>query len=156
CPPPMMIASYIPAMNPSIHRVAIATGGSAVGDAPLPLDKDGARVDGRKAEAAAQSQARGIRLVHLHLDQLEELILQVSQQQRQEETSQPAPAQRLGDEHIEHADGRGIPAGAEAFHLPDTGAGHDLVVALVFEKKLRRLDQAVNALAPPAIARPRR
>src|SRR5262245_57675501 len=130
----MMIASYVPAMNPSIRRVGICppvTLGRAM--PTLLLDKNGARVDGLKPEAAAKSQARRIRFVDLHLNELEELILQVSQQQRQEESPHPAPAQRLRDKHVEYADRRRIPAGAEALHLPNAGASHDLVVALVLE-----------------------
>src|SRR5438874_11140635 len=110
----MMIASYVPGMVASCFR-RVGTAHRPRWAVPtLLLPEYFSRVDQIEAEAAEQAQGGGVAFLDLYFGDLEELVLQVPKQQRDEILRQAAAAVRLGHLYVEDADRRGIPAGAEA------------------------------------------
>src|ERR1700687_3294173 len=108
-----------------------------------------------KAKALKKTLALLLVRGQVQLDNLEELLLHLAHDIRQEQLAEPLPA--IVGQHlkVEDADRRRMPAHAETFHVPDERAGSRQPGLTIDEHKLERVEVSDDAFAPPAAQRAR-
>src|SRR5579883_493493 len=102
-----------------------------------------------KAETAEQADAGGVVGENLHLDDAEELILQVTQQLSHQELGQALSPHFGRHYEIGNIDGMFVPALRVRLHLPEQSASRGSAGQLVLQAILMQLHRSQDALLPP-------